>query len=178
MIPSKEECLDLMKEYNMLEHIVRHSILVNKIALYLSEELNKNGEKLDLSKVQAGALLHDITKTRSIKTRENHATTGGKLLDDLGFKDISEIVIQHVMIDDNVNSSRITETEIINYADKRVKHDKAVTLKERFDDLRERYGTDDKRVYMINRSKCKTMKLEKKIFSRLNITSDALLSIS
>ena len=177
MLPSIKECLDLMREHKMLEHIVRHSILVNKIALFLAEELNKKGENLDISKVQAAALLHDITKTRSILTKEDHAYTGGRLLDELGFNGISEIVRQHVTTDNNINSPTITESEIVNYADKRVKHDKTVTLKERFDDLVERYGTNKERTCQINRSKQRAVDLEKKIFSKLNANPDILLTI-
>jgi putative nucleotidyltransferase with HDIG domain len=172
-----EECLNLMKEYNMLENIVRHSLLVNKVALRLSEKLNETGEDLDLRKVQAGALLHDIIKTKSISTGEEHAKAGSELLKELGFESISEIVRQHVTINDEVDSPRVSEVEIVNYADKRVKHDKVVALEERFDDLRKRYGTNEERVCLINLSEHNAIAIEKKIFSRLNITPNALLEI-
>jgi len=178
MTPTLEECLNLMKDYNMLENIVQHSLMVNEVGLWLSEELNKTGENIDLAKVQAGALLHDITKTKSITTGENHAETGSELLEKLGFKSISEIVRQHVLTDDNTNSPLISEIEIVNYADKRVLHSKVVTLRERFDDLMTRYGINQERVCLISRSKNRTIEVEKKIFSRLDITPDALLSIT
>lgn len=172
-----EECLNLMKEHNMLEHIVNHSLLVNEVALYLSKELNIKGEKLDLSKVRAGALLHDIIKTRSIATGEDHAKAGSDLLLGLGFKSVSEIVRQHVTIDDDACSLRVSEIEIVNYADKRVMHDKVVSLKERFDDIRKRYSTDEQRGSLIDRSEQKAVELEKKIFSKLSITPDSLWQI-
>jgi putative nucleotidyltransferase with HDIG domain len=142
MIPTKEECLNLMKKYNMLENIVNHSLLVNSVALYLSEELNKRGENINLLKVQAGALLHDITKTRSIETGEDHAKAGSALLKILGYNSISEIVRQHVIINDTVNLPGVSEIEVVYYADKRVKHEEVVTLEERFDDLSRIRGKD------------------------------------
>jgi putative nucleotidyltransferase with HDIG domain len=178
MTPTLEECLDLMKEHNMLENIVQHSLLVNEVGLWLSEELNKTGENINLAKVQAGALLHDITKTKSITTGEDHASTGSELLEKLGFKSISEIVRQHVIADDAVNSPMISEVEIVNYADKRVLHNKVVTLGKRFDDLRTRYGINQERVYLIGQSEKRAIEVEKKIFSRLDVTPDALLSIT
>jgi len=178
MIPTLEECLDLMKEHNMLENIVHHSLLVNEVGLWLSEELNKTGENIDLAKVQAGALLHDITKTKSITTGEDHAKTGSELLEKLGFESISEIVRQHVMTDDALNSPTISEIEIVNYADKRVLHSKVVTLRKRFDDLRTRYGINQERVYLISQSEKRAIEVEKKIFSRLDVPPDALLSIT
>ncbi|MBI4621138.1 MAG: HDIG domain-containing protein [Desulfobacterales bacterium] len=178
MTPTFEECLNLMKNHNMLGHIVHHSLLVNEVGLWLSEELNKTGENIDLAKVQAGALLHDITKTKSITTGEDHARTGSELLEKLGFKSISEIVRQHVMTDNAANSPIISEIEIVNYADKRVLHNKVVTLKERFDDLGTRYGINQERVYLISQSEKRAIEVEKKIFSRLDVTPDALLSIT
>ena len=178
MIPTLEECLDLMKEHNMLENIVHHSLLVNEVGLWLSEELNKTGENIDLAKVQAGALLHDITKTKSITTGEDHAKTGSELLEKLGFESISEIVRQHVMTDDALNSPTISEIEIVNYADKRVLHSKVVTLRKRFDDLRTRYGINQERVYLISQSEKRAIEVEKKIFSKLDVPPDALLSIT
>lgn len=162
----------------MLENIVHHSLLVNEVGLWLSEELNKTGENIDLAKVQAGALLHDITKTKSITTGEDHAKTGSELLEKLGFESISEIVRQHVMTDDALNSPTISEIEIVNYADKRVLHSKVVTLRKRFDDLRTRYGINQERVYLISQSEKRAIEVEKKIFSRLDVPPDALLSIT
>lgn len=177
MVPSVKECLNLMDEHTMLENIVRHSFLVKKVALYLAEELNKNGESLDLCKVQAGALLHDIIKTRSIATGEDHAKAGSELLTGLGFKGISGIVRQHVIIEDEISSPVISETEVVNYADKRVMHDKVVVLEDRFDDLRKRYGTNEESVCLINMSEQNAVDLEKKIFLRLDITPDDLLPL-
>ena len=49
-------------------------------------------------RVMAGALLHDITKTKSIQTRENHALTGQELLENLGYARIGKIVGCHVLM--------------------------------------------------------------------------------
>jgi uncharacterized protein len=48
--------------------------------------------------VVATALLHDITKTRSLVTKERHDTSGGALVRELGFPRIAEIVEQRVII--------------------------------------------------------------------------------
>ncbi|MFH2012494.1 MAG: HDIG domain-containing metalloprotein [Pseudomonadota bacterium] len=177
MTPTLEECLNLMRDYDMLENIFQHSLMVKKVGLWLSEKLNKTGENIDLAKVQAGALLHDITKTKSITTGEDHAKTGSVLLEKLGFKSISEIVRQHVVTDNNTNSYSVSEIEIVHYADKRVLHSEVVTLRERFHDLMTRYGINKERVWLISQSEKRAIKVEEKIFSKLNTTPDALLSI-
>ena len=48
---------------------------------------------------------------------------------------------QHVRL----NSYDLDEAMVVNYADKRVMHDRVVSLTRRFLDLMERYGTDDQR---------------------------------
>lgn len=67
MIPTREECFELIRRYRMLPHIVQHSKLVAKVALLIARKLNSHGQNLDLALVEAGALLHDITKTMSIR---------------------------------------------------------------------------------------------------------------
>ncbi len=46
MIPTRDECFRLMSQYGMLDHIMHHSIKVAKVALFLSTELNKRGQRI------------------------------------------------------------------------------------------------------------------------------------
>ncbi|MGZ3493471.1 MAG: HDIG domain-containing metalloprotein [Thermodesulfobacteriota bacterium] len=139
-IPTREECLRLMGEYGMLENIISHSLAVAKVALLLSVELNKKGQKIDLRLVEAASLLHDLTKTECLKTKEDHALTGCQLLKRIGYERVAEVVARHIWLGKKVDPSCICEEEIVNYADKRVMHDRVVSLEERFRDLKERYG--------------------------------------
>jgi len=63
LIPTREQCFELIRRYQMLPHIVQHSELVTEVALLIARKLNSCGQQLDLALVEAGALLHDITKT-------------------------------------------------------------------------------------------------------------------
>jgi HD superfamily phosphodiesterase len=85
MIPTKEECLRLMGEYGMLENISVHSLEVSRVALFISIGLNKKGQKIDLSLVEAASLLHDLTKTECLRTKEDHAQTGSQVLKGMGY---------------------------------------------------------------------------------------------
>ncbi|MEE9910816.1 MAG: HDIG domain-containing protein [Deltaproteobacteria bacterium] len=140
-IPGLAECEELMAQYAMLPNIVEHSFQVMHVALAITDNLI-DSVSINRDAVVAGALLHDITKTRSLQTKEKHAASGGALLRELGFPLIAEIVEQHVAIDLNP-AGPIVEKEIIYYADKRVMHDKIVTLEERVQDLLIRYGKTD-----------------------------------
>ncbi len=162
----------------MLDHIVQHSIKVADVALSLANALNQAGERLDLALIEAASLLHDIAKKGSIEKGQDHVSTGAALLKDLGYEEISEIVRYHVELPKKRASSRITEAEVVNYADKRVLHDSIVTLSERFSYIRERYGKDESRLRRITNLEEQTIKLEEKIFSKLDIKPSSLKDLA
>jgi uncharacterized protein len=174
MIPGREECLRLMNEYGMLENIIEHSIEVANVALFLSEELNKRGQKIDLLLVEAASLLHDLTKTESFKTREDHARTGARVLKEIGYDEVGEVVAQHIWLSHEIDPLFVSEEEVVNYADKRVMHDRIVSLEERFNDLRDRYGTDQKGMDYLGRMEKVIQEIENKIFLILQINPNDL----
>ncbi len=173
-VPSRVECLHLMKQYHMWDNIFQHSLKVAQVALFLTKALNRIGERLDLGLVEAASLLHDITKRSGIENKEDHVATGAALLRDLGYDKVAEVVAYHVHLPKKRDPSKLTEAEIVNYADKRVLHDSIVTLEERFSDIKVRYGKNKHMLHRINSLERETAALEKKIFSKLNIKPDDL----
>ena len=179
-VPSVDESYTLLKQYHVPGHIIQHSEMVCKVAVFLADELNNQGENLSIAEIEAGALLHDITKMEGIETRQDHAKTGKELLHKLGFKRIGKIVAEHIKLHEGRNSLSISEEELINYSDKRVMHTRVVTLSERFTDLRNRYGFKNLDTKIINRIRMlesETYKLENKIFSKLNFIPEELSSL-
>jgi len=125
--------------------------------------------------VEAGALLHDITKTRALQTGENHSQTGALLLEQLGYGEVAELVARHVNLDSGQGTDpHISEAMVVNYADKRVMHDRMVDLEKRFEDILKRYGTKPERVERIRNTKIQAQEIERKIFSHLDITPQQL----
>jgi putative nucleotidyltransferase with HDIG domain len=161
----------------MLPQIVRHSKLVTAVAMYIAAKLNEAGMGLDLSLVQAGALLHDIAKTMCLETSGNHAEKGSDLLIGLGYSDVAAIVRQHIRLDQGtVDPVVITEIELVNYADKRVKHEEIVDLKERFRDIHERYqGKFPGLEEALDKVFQETVFVEEKIFSSIHLSPDQIV---
>jgi len=179
-VPSVDESYTLLKRYHVPDHIIQHSEMVCKVALFLADKLNSHGEHLIIPEIEAAALLHDITKMEGIKTHQDHAKTGKELLHKHGFNRIGEIVAEHIKLQEGRNSLSISEEELINYSDKRVMHTRVVTLPERFSDLQKRYGIKDLDTKIINRIRMlesETYELENKIFSKLNFTPEELSSL-
>lgn len=177
IIPAREECLRLMNQRGMLENIIHHSTEVANVALYLSTELNKRGQRIDLLLVEAASLLHDLTKTDSFKTKEDHARTGSRLLREMGYEAVGEVVAQHIWLSHDVDPLLVSEEEVVNYADKRVMHDRIVSLEERFNDLRDRYGRDQKGMDYLGRMEMVIKEIENKIFLILQINPNDLQNL-
>ena len=173
-IPSKKECYKLIGKMEMMNHIVSHSILVSHVATFLVDQLEKQQTNLNRDMVQASALLHDITKTRSFKTKENHAHTGKQLLHSLGYLEVGYIIGQHVRLETYGTFTTILEAEIVNYADKRVLHDKVVSLKGRMTYILSKYGKVKEHRQRILWLWEKTKELEEKIFKSLPLSPEDL----
>jgi putative nucleotidyltransferase with HDIG domain len=176
-IPTREECLKMMGQRGVLAHIVDHCLEVAKVAGFLAVELNKKGQRIDLRLVEAASLLHDLTKTEGLRTRENHAKTGSQLLKGMGYERIGEVVSQHIHLAERIDPSLVSEEEVVNYADKRVQHDRIVSLRERFVDLKERYAKSGGSFELLNNLEKASFELEGKIFSILEIDPAALQSL-
>jgi putative nucleotidyltransferase with HDIG domain len=167
-IPSREECDELMVRHSMRPNIVEHSIQVMHVSLAITDNL-KNGIAVNRDLVIAAALLHDITKTRSLVTNERHDISGGELLREMGFTSTAEIVEQHIVFNNLNLQGRLEEREIIYYADKRVTHDKIVTIEERVHYLMQRYGNTEEIRSRILQNKNLMFVVESKIASFMKI---------
>ena len=174
MVPSQAKCYQIMCEMKMMDHIVDHSMQVCRVATFLADQLNSRQYHLNYDLIRAAALLHDITKTRSFDTGEDHALTGGQFLSDQGYPEVGNLVRQHVVLDE-YNATKIpAEADILNYADKRVLHDEIVDLDRRLDYILERYAKkaeDRERITLLWE---KTKQLETRIFSELPISPEDL----
>lgn len=166
-IPTETECYRAMAEMEMLDNIVAHSIQVCRVATVLTDGLNANGHDLDRGLILAAALLHDITKTRSLATSENHARTGARYLKEKGYPEVADIVGQHVSLTDFQASRKPCEAEIVNYADKRVMHDQVVTLEVRLADLMKRYNGSGDLGSRLSRMHRQAQAIETKLFACL-----------
>ena len=175
MIPTVEECYEFMGQYGMLDNIRAHSIVVEKIANLIARGLGETGIVVSFELITAGALMHDIGKTICINAGGDHAVVGEDICLKNHLTEISGIVAEHVTLKDYQPNGKIFEKEIVYYADKRVKHDKVVSLDERLDYILERYGKNKEHLHQLMRDNfdlCK--RVEKKLFAKLPFRPEAL----
>jgi uncharacterized protein len=179
LLPSHNQCLELMATHGMLPNIREHSLRVMEVAVFLGEALTEAGFDLHLPLVRVGALLHDLGKTASLGTLINHAELGAGFLEELGYPHVAQVVREHVHLDDTIMDPRpLREAEVVNYADKRVLHKDVVTLAARFADLKVRYGRTPEALARIQATEVRSRALEERLFAPLRLTPVDVLRIN
>lgn len=168
--------MELMNRYGMLPNIAAHSVQVKNVAAAIADSL-KDGVEINRQLVVAGALLHDIAKTRSIlENIPNHDLEGARLLREIGLEEEARICETHVHLKGFDASAPLGENEIVHYADKRVMHDRIVSLDERIEDLILRYGTTEEKIRMLKESKAFLLKLESRLLKFMRVDMETALA--
>ena len=140
IIPTREECIKILKERNVPHNVIAHSETVCRVAVRIADILQNRGIIVDRPIIIAGALLHDIEKT----SINDHIIVGYELVKSLGFPEVALLVKKHGLahVDNDEFVPKTWEEKIVFYADKRVKNDRLVSVDERFEYIRQRYNRD------------------------------------
>lgn len=179
MIPSVETCFKLMKKYEMLENIRAHSIVVAKISHILASALCDKGIVVSIDRTVAGALMHDIGKKEALTSGGDHTAIGRRICLENDLTGIVDIVEEHVRLKSWNVDGKHSEKEIVYYADKRVNHDKVVTLDERLTYILKRYGGNEEALHRRIRKNFQFCKqIEGKLFSRLTFSPTSLSQLA
>ena len=140
-IPTREQCLKILNENNVPDNIIAHVTAVCGFSMKLVDLLEKKGININRELVEAGAMLHDVKKL----SPKDHVTEGYNLVKSLGFPKVAMLIKKHGLyhIDNDDFIPKTWEEKIVFYADKRVRGDTVVSLKERFEYIKQRYKKDD-----------------------------------
>jgi len=171
-VPSREECLRMLRDSGTLDNIIAHSVAVTDIAMELGRAMAARGEKVDLRLLEAGSLLHDIGKTEGLKggheSEVSHGDIGAEMLNKMGYRRLAEIARAHMFSKIFEKGALDTwEKKLVYYADKRVNHDKRVRLSERLDYLTNRYPRGAE---MFRKARPMLLRMEKEIFEKAGMT--------
>lgn len=173
-VPTDAECLELWNRYGMLDHIRVHSSLVAGVATTLAELARDKGMGLNVQAVRASALLHDLGKTYTVQFGGNHSQLGSSwVIQATRNPAVAQGVMHHVHWPGPLDLDAHFLPLAIIYADKRVKHESVVSLKDRFIDLVDRYGVNQDLIARIRRSFKQGKDIEKLLNTRLEVDLDA-----
>ena len=156
---SYEEALYLLNYFDLPNHIVRHCQMVEKIAVDLSETINKYENCIDVNLIKSAALLHDIKRLE-----KEHAKKGAKLLSDLGYHKISSLVKNHMKLESHMEDE-INEMSILYFADKLVIEDKFTSIENRFEEKFKEYALDENAKKNILKKYNTTLKIKSNLIS-------------
>jgi uncharacterized protein len=160
-IPTIEQCYELLKQCHAPKHIVRHCEATADFAVELAKKISQNGGKVDIDFVHRACLLHDIMRVCDFrkplddifdepiteKDREKwqqlrqrhkglrHEDAACEFLK-AEYPEIALAIKKHAyrsLLDEKLKPQTIEE-KIVYYADKRVMHDKVVSLAERLEE--------------------------------------------
>lgn len=165
-VPAMGECYRLWQKYQMMPHIKAHCLMVARTAMTLAKRFAKAGYPLRDDLVLSAALLHDIAKSYTIYFGGDHAILGAAwVMQETQNPAIAQAVLAHVIwfFDEGeqaIETNPCTLPNLISYADKRVQHDRLVTLSARFEDLLSRYGTSEEKRNLININYAQSRKIE------------------
>lgn len=137
--PSREQAIELLRKNNCPPVVVHHSEIVADVALEIATKLQNKGRKINLKLVEAGALLHDIGRSKTHKV--NHGIVGAEIVQAEGLPEpVANIVKRHVGggisaqeaagfgWPKDVYVPQTLEEKIVSYADKLIDNSKRVSI--------------------------------------------------
>lgn len=137
VILTDEECRVLMeKVFSLPAAVIDHSRQVARVAVRLAQAVNAAGADLDIPMIRSAALVHDLARLE-----KNHAKAGARLIEQMGFPGIAQIVAVHMQIRVDENSA-IDEAQVVHLADKLVSGSDLVSVAKRFGAKLKKYGHD------------------------------------
>ena len=155
----------MMKDYHVPAHILKHSLAVAKLGVFLAERLKEKGTGVDVDLVETACLLHDIVRVCDFREIDygNFEQTVSQQDEakwqqlraeykELGHEDAAYEILKEkypmlastikkhkymAMVDENTRP-KTWEEKLVYYADMRVMHDKIVPLETRLKEAHER----------------------------------------
>ncbi|MEE4112674.1 MAG: NTP transferase domain-containing protein [Desulfobacteraceae bacterium] len=166
-----DECRVLMKKVHALPGpMIDHCHRVASVAVRLARAVNHRGGALDVHLIQSAAWVHDVARSE-----KNHAAAGARLLDAMGFPAMATLVASHMDIH-LAQDSPVNEAHIVFLADKLVDGTTLVSLKQRFDAKRKKFGHDPQVSEKIDQRQRAALSIQCKVEQLSGQTMDQLLT--
>jgi len=94
-LPSREQAVEILRKNNCSPHVISHCQAVADLSLEIASQLRRKGLNLDLKLVEAGALLHDIGRSKT--NAVNHGVVGAQIAEQQGLPEpVISIIKRHV----------------------------------------------------------------------------------
>ena len=188
---NKAKIQQIYKKYHTPGNVIAHMRQVAKICENLADKFEGKGVKINKELLLNAALLHDALRICDIRnynpyeikktaTKEDlkvwetlrkkyfkigHEKAIEKILKGTGELKLANLILKHDFY--LIDKLKTWEEKILYYADKRVDHDKIVTLKKRFKEGKKRNNGPGDNFQLIEGIEKKIILLEKELFTVL-----------
>ena len=162
-LPTQQQALEYFEKYKVPDPIKNHCLQVQRIAVFLAQNLKNAGVDINLELVQIGSLLHDLFKAVAIKepslrfppfTKEQLTMREqmrkkyphmfeNQIAFDVFKDDYPELAKTLLNEGDPYLRERNWEESVIHYADYRVFREELVSLETRFEYFKQRYPAEE-----------------------------------
>jgi uncharacterized protein len=138
-LPNREQAIKLLRKNHCPPQVVSHCIAVADLALETATKLEAKGLKINIQLVEAGALLHDLGRSKNHTV--DHAIVGAQIAKEIGLPDpVIKIIKRHVGAGitaeeakglgwpkDNYTPQTLEE-KVVSYADKLIDQSKRIPI--------------------------------------------------
>lgn len=169
MIPSRKQCVLFFDKFNLPSQKRIHVEEVTKLAMYFARKLLQKNIAVNVELIEASALLHDIDKNIPKKEGERHPDTAVRILNELGFSEVADVVKKHSLhcVLDSELAPKTWEEKIVYLADKMTKYE-IIGVDHRFK-LWYKEDLPQEATVILDASFAKVKALEQEFYRTLNI---------
>jgi uncharacterized protein len=138
-LPNREQALELLRKNECPPQVISHCIAVADLAVETAEKLQSKGLKVNVELVEAGAILHDLGRSKCHTV--DHAVVGAQIAQSIGLPEpIVKIIKRHVgagITDKEAQAlgwpkdtytPQTLEEKIVSYADKLIDKSKVTPI--------------------------------------------------
>jgi len=138
-LPSREQAIKLLAENDVPPQVIDHCLSVADYALELAKKLRTQNHKVNLELVEAGALLHDLGRSKT--NTVDHSVVGAQIAQTLNLpQSIVDIIKRHVGAGiteaeadamgwpKDIYVPQSLEEKVVCYADKRIYNGEVVPI--------------------------------------------------
>ena len=139
LLPNREQAIELLHKSKCPQQVINHCIAVANLALETAKKISANGLEVNLELVEAGALLHDLGRSKNHTV--DHGLIGAQMAQSIGLPEsVISIIKRHVGGGITAEEAagfgwpkdtydpQTLEEKIVSYADKLINHSKRVPI--------------------------------------------------
>ena len=146
-LPNREQAIELLRKNKCSPQVISHCIAVADLAVETANKLQRNGLKINIELVEAGALLHDLGRSKNHTV--DHAIVGAQIAQSVGLPEpVIRIIKRHVGAGitaeeaakfgwpKDIYAPQTMEEKVVSYADKLIDNSKKIPVEAEIEKLR------------------------------------------